>query len=370
MPSFYDGSGSSFGYQYNRNISSFTSDMFVGNLTQLMKSLSRTLIYQPEDFHLWSLMDSFSFTLYKFTATFPVDSKSLSLGLQEVLMDLAHCYEKNIKTISSPALVLTLSSILRTLHINGETIIGASDVRRCLRNLICSPELFHCWPEVYQYFLQYVSPFDQTLTPVEKAFHESKMSNPEYQPRELIVKLLYAVQNATGHEAVSDSLNQMWRFLLPLVINTRHGGNLLDYIFKDAPWRDSFFRFLCVEPTCTEDEELLLKVVDVLAFLISNMNEGVKTLTDWIVPLCMEKGCAGLRLLSEHSLKMDTPYAGTMLPTLLRSLFDFYTVILNKTLVAVEDEFLWDVFSTFCVILHELGENGFVFSGNNSYYKV
>jgi hypothetical protein len=195
---------------------------------------------------------------------------------------------------------------------------------------------------------------------------DSKLLSNEHHPQEVVKTLLGAVQNATGHTAAFEAVINLTNYVAPLSVNSRLNLDLMDYVCKDGPWRDAFYRFLCVEPTCVEDEELLVRIIDLLDFVIFHMKVECCKILEWIVPLCMEKGCSTLRLLSEHSVKkVDDTFGGTMLPPLLRSLFDFYSTIICKaeTVFKIEDEFLWDVFNVYFLIFNEIGDKGFSFSG-------
>jgi hypothetical protein len=202
------------------SISTAASDTFTSNLTQILKSLSRSLLFQPSAFHLWTVLDSFSFTLFKFSSTFPVDAKSLVVGLQEVLLDLAHCYEKNANNLNSSVLAICLSSILHSIRMNDEAFILPKDVRKCLRHLICCPELFHCWPEVYQFFLQFAVPFDDALSSVSermemtcKGLEEMFAALRVQEDGEMTQDTVYSIKEAIPHLHMAESQESIESFL-------------------------------------------------------------------------------------------------------------------------------------------------------------
>lgn len=328
-----------------------------------MKGLSRTLLFHPKEFHIWRLLDSFSLTMCKCAQTFPVDYKLLSLGLQEVLLDLAYCYEKHTLDINSTVLAMCLSSILKALQVNKEMFILAYDIRQCVRKISRCSLLFHAWPEVHQYFVHHASPLVDNLGGTSDVENRPNEIDVACKPQEAIPKLLIAIQNATVHQAVIHAINNLWGYILPLSINTRLGTGVLDYICKDLPFRDAFYRFLCVEPTCAEDEDLLIRIMNVMTYLMSNLSSGRQNIDEWIIPLCMENGSAMQRLLSTHCLKSDPPFAGTILPNILRTLFEFYFVGMKKGSDPSFAEFEWNLFNTMCIIFHKLGDTGFTFSG-------
>jgi hypothetical protein len=234
--------------------------------------------------------------------------------------------------------------------------------------------LLNGWPEVHQYFWKMAAPLVENLNPTDidtigrgnEEFSISKAPHEiEYHPQDDISKLLLEVQNATSHQVVIQAIEQLWVLVLPLVINTRLNEGIMDYIYRDAAWRDAFYRFLCVEPTCVEDEDLLIKVLDLMNHLISNMGtSGRAKLEEWIVPLCMENGCALLKLLNVHCLKPETPCSGTMLPSILRSLFDFYFNVMKKPSLSSHSEFKWNMFKTLCMIFHQFGDREYSSPGN------
>ncbi|OXA63064.1 Rotatin [Folsomia candida] len=321
------------------------------------------------------LLDSFALTVCKYAYTFPIDYKMLSLGLQEVLLDLAYCYEKHGQDINSTVLAMCFASIMKTIQVNDEVFILAYDIRQCVRKLSRCPLLSNGWPEVHKYFVQYSSPLVDSLSsdpdvPNTRGFEDSFQLEPNqkqfyFQPQEAISKLLIAIQNATGHQTVILAIDNLWGYILPLAVNQRWKNGAMDYICQEVPFRDSFYRFLCVEPTCVEDEDLLIRVINLIAYLFANLSTGREKLEEWIVPLCMENGSAFQKLLRTYCLKSDITdvFAGTVLPDTLRSLFDFLFVILKKTEPNPSyAEYKWNIFHTLCLILHKLGDLGFSFS--------
>jgi len=326
-----------------------TSDLFVNNLIHLLKSVSRSLVFHYKSFHLWKILDNLSFTLCRLVTTFPVNSKSVNMKIHEVLSDIAHCHEKSGDKSSSCSIVLCLSSLVHSVQTIDEEFVVSNDVKKCIQRLMNDSELLHYWPKVCEFFIKFGSPFV-----------EARQLEFEKLDIDAVKSLLYAVQNATGHFAACHAVNNLANYVLPLQINSRLDENLMDYICQDGPWRDAFYRFLCVEPTCAEDEDLLAKIIELLDFIVYHMKDECYSVLEWVVPLCMEKGCAALRILHGYSLKStEDSYGGTMLTPILRSLLDFYnTILLKADTCKTGNECLWDLFNSYVYILNDIGDKG------------
>ncbi|ODM92073.1 Rotatin [Orchesella cincta] len=352
----YDGisSYSSSRMQNTGSSPSTPTDAAVENFIQLFKSFSRSLLYTSYDIHIWTVFDSFAFTMYKCISTFPVDSKSLTLSLQGVLMELAHIWERKSDFHTVVGLCLVSASVLNSMKVHNETFIVSKDVRNMLRSLSYSPVIRSGWPEVFEYFIQFSSMFDPSAGLMSEHQKDQDGDNSENHPKRRILNLLYAIQNASSHEDVLDSVDSLRDVLLPITLNLRLGDDSLAYILQDVPWRDTFYRFLCIEPTTEGDETLLGRVLDLFSYILQNTSSAKAF--KWITPLCCEKSCTTLKLLANAALKLEMRHGGTALSDLVRSLLEFYSAVLTHANTLLSSETKWEIFQIYSAILNSLEE--------------
>jgi len=90
-----------------------------------------------------------------------------------------------------------------------------------------------------------------------------------------------------------------------------------------------------------------------------------------VIPLVAEKGSAILRILLQHCVGSaggsSQGGTGTNLPTIIRSVFDFYHVIILEGSSAPE---LGGLFNTLTLILKALKNDGFNSPGKNSHLDL
>lgn len=334
-----------------------TTDALIENFVQLFKSFSRALLYTSYDLHIWPVFESFAFTLLKCVSIFPVDSKGLTMSMQGVLMELAHIWERKSDFHTTVGLCLVSGSVLNCMKIHNETFIVSKDVRSMLRGLSYSPVIRNGWPEIFENFVQYASMFDPSAGIMSDSQKNGTEEDSENHPKRKMLKLLYTIQNASGHEDVLDSVDSLKDVLVPISLNVRLGKDSLTYVLQDAPWRDTFYRFLCVEPTTEGDEGLLSRVLDLFTYILQNVMNA--STFKWITPLCCEKSCTTLKLLGNAAMKNELTYGGTALPDLLRSLLNFYEVVLIHGKTLVSDGVKWEIFQIYAAILHGLEQQSY-----------
>lgn len=362
---YYDYDGLSYSSRVTSKTSSTptASDALVENLIQLFKNIARALLYTSNELHIWQVFDSFAFTLLKCVSIFPVDSKSLTLSLQGVLMELAHIWERKSDFNTTVGLCLVSVSILQCMKTYNETFIVSKDVRDMLRSLSYSPIIRNGWPELFQHFLQFAAMFDPSagiMSNAQKSATEGETS--ENHPKQKILKLLYTIQNASSHDEVLDSLESLRDVLTPITLNARLGQDSVTYILQDAPWRDTFYRFLCVEPTTEGDEQLLGRVLDIFTYILQNVFNA--STFKWLTPLCCEKSCTTLKLLGNSAMKKEMLYAGTALPDLIRSLLNFYEAVLRHGKTLISEGVKWEIFQIYTAVLHNLEHTSYSNFGN------
>nr|CAD7425701.1 unnamed protein product [Timema monikensis] len=88
-------------------------------------------------------------------------------------------------------------------------------------------------------------------------------------------RCLFNVQNATTHQAVVSSLDELTRYI---TLHTLLYGksqppqgdstSRLENVWYDLPWEDTFLRFLVTPPACLEDKLLLVAVLDFLTLYL------------------------------------------------------------------------------------------------------
>lgn len=276
-------------------------------------------------------------------------------------MELAHIWERKTDFHTTVGICLVTASLLNAMKINNESFIVSKDVRSMLRSLSYSPIIRGGWPEVCEYFLQFSGMFDPSATTVSERQSEGEEIG-ENHPKKKILKLMYSVQNASSHDEVLNSVDSLRDTFLPMVLNIRLGEDKLAYILHDIPWRDTFYRFLCVEPTTEGDEELLGRVLDLFTYILKNVKNAKPF--RWIAPLCCEKGCTALKLLGVTGLKKEVKCGGTAIPDLLRSLVDFYSAVLKHGNDLMAEETKWEVFQMYTAILESLKESSYSNFGN------
>ncbi|XP_069703739.1 rotatin isoform X2 [Periplaneta americana] len=75
----------------------------------------------------------------------------------------------------------------------------------------------------------------------------------------------YDVQNATTHSAVKKPLNSLTGYLaLQILVRGEVNSMVSSKCWHDFPWADSFKRFLEVPPSCPEDQQLLISILQFL----------------------------------------------------------------------------------------------------------
>ena len=316
-------------------------DYFAGNICKIMRCLSRSILFESSRVTRWILLDAFTVTFLKCVHTFPnVSSKSMMLLLQEVLYDLKSSGDTYSNAYSNRPLVPYQPAD------DEEVIFG-----------------------------------DYLLESISYAYQGCVKDGSWEEPHKAIIHYLMEVQNSSGHKGVFEAVSRLKQYNFILNIKSRKNGRLTDQgrkrpglgsgrkeldmesIFRNPNWRDAFYRFLSVEPTSQEDEDLLCRVLDMLTFVINHVQFSFPLL-EWIIPLCGTKGCAGLKLLGQHLAKVNGDSSGTTLPTILRSLLDFYLCLLNSQ--AESDDYitlLWELFSTFSHALQDGSDGGYSSSG-------
>nr|CAD7570235.1 unnamed protein product [Timema californicum] len=88
-------------------------------------------------------------------------------------------------------------------------------------------------------------------------------------------RCLFNVQNATTHQAVISSLDELTRYITLHTLlygksRPPQGDNTsrLENVWYDLPWEDTFLRFLVTPPACLEDKLLLVAVLDFLTLYL------------------------------------------------------------------------------------------------------
>lgn len=334
------------------------TDVIIDNFVQFFKSVSRSLLYTSSELHMWPIFDNFAFSLLRCVSVFPVDAKLLTMNLQGVLMELAHIWERKSDFHTIVGLCVVSTSILRSMKLHNENFIVSKDVRNMLRSISNNPIIRSGWPEIFEYFLQFTALFDpSTSNPQEQQNDSSDSENPDNHPKKRTLTLLYAIQNASSHDEVLNSVAAILDTLLPITFNLRFGNDSLSHILKDMPWRDTFYRFLCVEPRTEGDEELLSRVLNLFTFILQNVVDPCAF--KWITPLCCEKSSTTLKLLGGVALQKEMRYGGTAVTDLFRSLLDFYDIVLKHENNLMIDDTKWELFQIYCNILHSLEQTSY-----------
>nr|CAD7462772.1 unnamed protein product [Timema tahoe] len=106
-----------------------------------------------------------------------------------------------------------------------------------------------------------------------------------------IRRCLFNVQNATTHQAVISSLDELTGYITLHTLlygkSQPPQGNFtsrLENVWYDLPWEDTFLRFLVTPPACLEDKLLLVAVLDFLTLYLKMCSRAGVTLMivlDW-----------------------------------------------------------------------------------------
>jgi hypothetical protein len=347
-------------------------------------------------------MDSFASTLQRYTAVFGGDPKSMYINLEEILLDISQCLLRNPDVVNPSVIAIIISSLLSCFQ-EKENLVLTKDVRRAIWSLASNAKLGKSSASfILRHFLKEALPFEagldkaRDLQPNEFSmdnYHSwwkmdvvseqrarggsgegsRSQESPSVADQELVVpNTLFSIQNAIEHKQVADGIESLWENLLPLGLNLRTDEKDIDIdsqmIPENSQWREAFYRFLSVEPTSIEDEDLLVRVLDLLSFLLKTMKNS-EILRKWVLPLVSEKGSAILRILHQHCGSSgsgsgrggSSSPGGTTLPTIVRSVFDFYHVLVLEGSSTRETG---ELMNTFSQILKNLKQDGFTSPGN------
>ncbi|CAG7817893.1 unnamed protein product [Allacma fusca] len=320
------------------DLSASSTEYFISNICKILRVLSRSILYDSNRVTRWVLLYEFTITFQKCVQIFPnVNTKSLMMLLQEILYDLKSSGDTYSNSYSSRPLAPYLPT-------------GDEEV-------------------IYGNFL---------MESVAYAYQGRLKDGSWEEPHKAIISFLVDIQNSSGHKGVFDAIQRLKEFSLVLLLKSQtrgrdHGeGNMKgrlshssskdadkESVFRNPHWRDAFYRFLSVEPTSQEDEDLLVRVLDLIEFILTHV-EGSHPLLEWVVPLCGAKGCAGFRLLLQHCNKNESDSSGTTLSSILRTLFDFYQCLLSKESTSSDQlTLLWELFSSFSQVMSEAAEEGY-----------
>ncbi|XP_074031734.1 rotatin homolog anastral spindle 3 isoform X2 [Leptinotarsa decemlineata] len=110
-----------------------------------------------------------------------------------------------------------------------------------------------------------------------------------------------AIQNATSHSSVVQSIDQLilYVFLYKLVTNIGNEGDTLSLL--NHPWEQTFVRFLKSLPACEEDAMLLKKVIQFLCELACLYKTTASGKDGWISSMLKDETQSILDLLSIDS---------------------------------------------------------------------
>nr|CAD7446421.1 unnamed protein product [Timema bartmani] len=130
-----------------------------------------------------------------------------------------------------------------------------------------------------------------------------------------IRRCLFNVQNATTHQAVISSLDELTGYITLHTLlygkSQPPQGNFtsrLENVWYDLPWEDTFLRFLVTPPACLEDKLLLVAVLDFLTLYLKMCSRaGVeKKGFRWITRVLKDPGQPLPNLLKMEG-EEDTP---------------------------------------------------------------
>ena len=377
-----------------------STEQFLQNLFQLLKGLSRALTFKLRNIHLWILLDSYSSTLQKYIEVFIGNPKTMYINLEEILLDLSQSLLRNPKEVNPSMVAIVMSSLLACFH-EKEDLVLTKDVRRAIWSLGSNTKLGRNSSSfILRHFVKQALPFERgldrahELQPTEftmdnyhswwkmdvvsgerargSGAEENQDNTSQIDPELIVPNTLISIQNAIEHKQVIDGIDGLWEHLLPLVLNLRTTEEDIDshLIPPKSQWREAFYRFLSVEPTSAEDEDLLVRVLDLISFLLKSMKNS-ESLKKWVIPLVSEKGSAILRILLQYCTgsKGSTSVVprGTTLPTIVRSVLDFYHVVV---LEGSSSEKLGELMTTFIRIMDTLKQDQFTSPGNAMQYTI
>lgn len=338
-----------------------SSEYFLNNLMQFIKALVRGLTYKSKGTYVWLLINSYSFTLHEYLKLFPTKSSTTLINLQEILLELSQFFLKFSRNVHTPLVAVIMTTLLSSMDNDVENLILSKDIRHTIWNLTSHTSLQEMSPITFQYFVEAASQFDSSLDSSSKPkrnddsyaidnfyndwwkYDKSDYRNTdktettiEDDPESKIRNILYSIQNATEHKHVKDGIDLLWESSSILMLNSRKNTTEHEQIDVEViseqnitHWREAFDKFLLAEPTCPEDEDLLARVLDLLGFLLSWLN-NCKHVREWIEPMVTERGSAILHFLIQSNLDKEVSHQteGTALSTCLRSVLDFYNVTL------------------------------------------
>jgi len=331
-----------------------STDYFLTNYFQLLSGLSSALTYNPTNTHLWLLLESYASLLQKYLTLLRCGNvKPVHLSIEEVLLDISQCFLRNVELVN-PCLVATITSSLLSNFDETENILLTSDVRRAIWGLASNSKLSET-PFVRNYFVQKALHFEQDLRKTsdlnandnsvenfrsaswwkldviqEQRAWRDTYSESAKDPTEIIPSILYGIQNSVEHGGVIAGIDKLWENLLPLVLNKILPEPVDSQLVPpNCQWRETFYRFLSVEPTSVEDEALLIRILDFSSFLLYSMKNSERLL-EWILPLVSEKNSALLRVMLHESAQSILSTSSTTFSTLNCSAFDFYLAILHE----------------------------------------
>lgn len=362
------------------------TEYFLNNFIKFLSGLSRAVSYMPSDIHLWVLLERYSSLTEKYLHHFTFSNpKTLYMNIEEILLDISQCFLHNPNQVN-PVIVATVMSTLLSNFDISEGLVLTTDVRRAIWGLASNTRLAQTpYTFVRNYFMEKAAPFerdlkstldlngnDASVDAVRSAswwklgmIKDQKIWKENVAEAEIVPQTLFKIQNSVEHVGVFGGINQLWENLLPLIFNSRLmepvDGHLIP---PHSQWRESFYRFLSVEPSTTQDEALLIHTLDVLSFLIRSMNDSRK-IRSWAVPLVSEKSAALLRLaLDESSATIASPKA-TNISTLNFSIFGFFASIIDE---GSDSNQLGEFFNVCTEILKVSSEAGFPCTGTSGNY--